>query len=192
MRRAGLWTGSIALVAVVVIGLTQTGGGDPHPPAAKSFDLNAAQQELAGAPAPLAALHDQSSQLLQTGFDERLRALEGHPVVVNKWGSWCGPCRAEFPIFQQVATELGRKVAFLGINGQDNLGEARAFLAEFPVPFPHYVDDSGHDLADGVRAVGPFPMTVFVRADGEVEIAIARSYETAAELRADIKKYLGV
>jgi cytochrome c biogenesis protein CcmG, thiol:disulfide interchange protein DsbE len=192
MPRAAWLIGGIALVAVVVIGLLQTGGGAREPVPSETFDLAAAQQKLAGAPAPLAALHEQSSQLLEGGFDERLRALEGHPVVINKWGSWCAPCRAEFPVFQQVATELGGEVAFLGINGQDNQGQAREFLSEFPVPFPHYVDDSGREIADEVRAVGPFPMTVFVRPDGEVEIAIARSYESAAELKADIKKYLGV
>ncbi len=192
MARMAWLIGGIALIAVVVIGLLQTGGGEREPVPTGTFDLPAAQQKLAGAPAPLASLHRQASQLLDDGFEDRLRALEGFPVVINKWGSWCGPCRAEFPVFQQVATELGREVAFLGINGQDNQGQARDFLAEFPVPFPHYVDDSGREIADAVRAVGPFPMTAFVGRDGEVEIAIARSYESAAQLKADIKKYLGV
>ena len=192
MPRAAWLIGGIALAAVVVIGLLQTSGGAREQLPSETFDLPAAQQKLAGAPTPLAALHRESSQLLEGGFEERLRELEGFPVVVNKWGSWCAPCRAEFPVFQQVATELGREVAFLGINGQDNLGEAREFLGEFPVPYPHYVDDSGREISDEVRAVGPFPMTAFVRPDGEVEIAIARSYESAAELKADIKKYLGI
>lgn len=192
MRRAAWLIGSVAVAAIVVIGLTQAGGGDsPLPRSQPSFDLATAKQQLAAAPAPLAALHAQSAELLDGGFDERLAELRGYPIVINKWGSWCGPCRAEFPVFQQVATELGDTVAFLGINGQDNRAQARAFLADFPVPYPSYVDETGRQLTDAIRAVGPFPMTAFVRPDGEVEIAIARSYESAAELRADIKKYLG-
>lgn len=192
MRRAAWLIGSVAVVAVVVIGLVQVGGNDPaQPRAQRGFDLEAAKRSLAGAPAPLAALHEQSAELIDGGFDERLRELRGFPVVINKWGSWCAPCRAEFPVFQQVAAELGKEVAFLGINGQDNRDQARGFLADFPVPYPSYVDDSGRELTDAVKAVGPFPMTAFVNPDGEVEIAIARSYETPAELRADIEKYLG-
>ena len=83
----------------------QPGGrrGQRRRPPGRRFDLAKAQRELAGAPAPLAALHDQSAQLLGGGraaFRKRARELEGYPVVVNKWASWCAPCRTEFPIFQ--------------------------------------------------------------------------------------------
>ena len=61
------------------------------------------------------------------------KELRGHPVVVNKWGSWCGPCRAEFPYFQRQAIEHGKKVAFLGVDGKDNDANAEEFLKEFPV-----------------------------------------------------------
>ena len=112
-----------ALIVVLVIGLTQAGGqGDGGGGAAKRFDLPAAQAKLAGAPATLAGLYAQSNQLLSGGakaFDRRLATLEGHPVVINKWASWCRPCRAEFPIFEQVATARGKQVAFVGLNGKD-------------------------------------------------------------------------
>jgi cytochrome c biogenesis protein CcmG, thiol:disulfide interchange protein DsbE len=118
MRRLILVLGTVALVAVVVIGLAQAGGGD-EPQETTAFDLEQAKRELAGAPAPLAALHEQSNALLGGGpaaFDRRIDQLEGHPAVINKWASWCRPCRAEFPVFQQVATERGKEIAFLGIN----------------------------------------------------------------------------
>src|ERR671936_853689 len=61
-------------------------------------------------------------------FRARLRGLRGHPVVVNKWASWCGPCRSEFPYFQRLGVELGRRVAFLGVDGNDNDSDSRRFL----------------------------------------------------------------
>lgn len=192
MRRFVWVLAAVALVAVVAIGLVQAGSNDPPEPAQVGFDLAEARRSLEGSPAPLAALHEQSAALLEGGpeaFEARLEELRGYPVVINKWGSWCGPCRSEFPIFQQVAAEKGRTVAFLGINGMDPLDSAEQFLSEFPVPFPSYVDPRDA-VADVVRAAGPFPITAFVRPDGEVEIAIARQYETAAQLRDDIKKYL--
>ena len=196
MRRFGWSVAGLALVAVVVVGLLQAGAGDSEEAPSKAYDLAEAKRELADSPAPLAALHEQSAELLDGGrdaFEARLADLKGYPVVVNKWGSWCGPCRAEFPVFQQVATELGTEVAFVGINGQDPQDSAREFLSEYPIPYPSFVDPSFDDkLGDAVKAVGPYPMTAFIKPDGSVEIAIARSYETPAELKADIKKYLGV
>src|SRR5215211_5488514 len=121
MNRVLMLIAAVALVAVVVIGLTQAGGTDEPAQDNGGFDLAQAKRELAGAPGPLAALHDQANALLPGGtsaFDARLRELRGHPVVINKWASWCGPCRAEFPIFQQLATARGKEIAFVGVDAR--------------------------------------------------------------------------
>ncbi len=57
------------------------------------------------------------------------QGLKGYPVVVNKWASWCPPCRAEFPYFQSQAIKRGKEVAFLGVDGNDNDADAKEFLA---------------------------------------------------------------
>jgi cytochrome c biogenesis protein CcmG/thiol:disulfide interchange protein DsbE len=191
VRRVLLVTAALALVAVVVIGLGQAGGGedvgDADPP---RFDLERARAQLQGAPAPLATLHEQANELLEGGFQQQLDELEGHPVVVNKWASWCGPCRAEFPIFQQVATDRGKEVAFLGLNAGDARPAAERFLAERPLPYPSY-EDPEEAAARELRAAKFFPMTVFLTADGEIEFVKAGEYRTAADLEADIDRYLG-
>ncbi len=74
-------------------------------------------------PRLLAELHVQANELLGGGreaFERRLARLKGYPVVVNKWASWCPPCRAEFPYFQKQSVERGKKIAFLGVDGNDN------------------------------------------------------------------------
>jgi cytochrome c biogenesis protein CcmG, thiol:disulfide interchange protein DsbE len=190
MRRAILVLGTLALVAVVVIGLGQAGGSREEQ--GGPFDLARAKQQLAGAPAPLAALHEQSSTILDGGlkaFEARMAELEGRPVVINKWASWCRPCRAEFPIFQQVATERGKEIAFLGVNAADKRPAAEEFLAERPLPYPSY-EDPDEDIARELDAAKFFPMTIFRAADGG-RFVKAGEYTSRAELEADIDKYLG-
>ena len=139
MRRLIAVLAALALVAVVVIGLAQAGEETGSREEPQAFDLAQAKRDLAGAPAPLAALHEQSAAILTGGveaFEKRLQQLRGTPVVINKWASWCGPCRAEFPVFQQVAADRGKTIAFLGVNGTDKRPAAERFLAERPVPVP--------------------------------------------------------
>jgi cytochrome c biogenesis protein CcmG, thiol:disulfide interchange protein DsbE len=189
MRRVLYILAAVALVAVVIIGLGQAGGDEAPETAAQAFDLEQASQELAGAPAPLADLYEQPNTILDSGFDKQVAALEGHPIVINKWASWCRPCRAEFPIFQKVATERGKEVAFLGVNAGDKRPAAEKFLAERPLPYPSY-EDPDEDIAEELKAAKFFPMTIFVGADGKTAFVKAGEYTSTAELEADIDKYL--
>jgi thiol-disulfide isomerase/thioredoxin len=196
VKRALPWVlGVVILTAVLVVGLSQAGSKTEDPPAttAAPFDLGTAKRQLAGAPAPLAALHDQSSELLEGGvpaFKRRLAELKGTPVVINKWASWCGPCRAEFPAFQQLATERGKEIAFLGVNASDSENKARDFLAEYPIPFPSYVDPD-EKIAREIDAPANYPITVFVGADGKTAFIHQGGYTSTADLAADVEQYLG-
>jgi cytochrome c biogenesis protein CcmG, thiol:disulfide interchange protein DsbE len=197
VRRAVPWiVGVVILTAVLVIGLTQAGGKQGAQSTAtpsQPFDLDSARAQLEGSPAPLASLHDQSAQLLQGGvpaFEKRLTTLRGHPVVVNKWASWCNPCRAEFPAFQQVATDRGNEIAFLGINSGDSTQPARRFLGQYPVPFPSYVDPD-EAIARKIGAPANYPVTVFIDARGKTAFIHQGGYVTKEELEADLDRYIG-
>ncbi len=195
MKRALPWiVGVLILTGVLVVGLSQAGDKSDQPVASEEpFDLQAAQRELAGAPAPLAALHEQASDLLGGGvpaFEKRLAQLEGHPVVINKWASWCNPCRAEFPAFQQLATERGKEVAFLGLNAGDSTDPARKFLSEYPVPFPSY-EDPDEKIAREVKAPANYPITLFVDSRGKTVFIHQGGYTSKDQLAADVDRYLG-
>ena len=188
MRRLLIVTAAAALAAVILIGLTQA-GGEPEPRSqAAAFDLDAAKAQLGQAHG---GLYTQSNQLLEgDAFEARMSDLEGTPVVINKWASWCGPCRAEFPIFQRVATERGREIAFLGLNAGDARPAAEGFLAERPLPYPSYEDEE-EQIAQELRAARFFPMTVFVEPSGDIAFVKAGEYRSDADLEADIERYLG-
>ena len=139
----------------------------------------------------LSALHREANQLLGGGpeaFRARLAGLRGHPVVVNQWASWCGPCRYEFPFFARVARKYDGRVAFLGVNSKDNAEAARSFLKRYPVPFPHFSDPDG-DIARIFRGGRAFPTTAYYAADGELVFTHAGSYATEAKLDEDIRRY---
>jgi cytochrome c biogenesis protein CcmG, thiol:disulfide interchange protein DsbE len=195
VKRALPWIlGVLILTGILVVGLSQAGGkNDAAPEPSKPFDLQAAQRELAGAPAPLAALHSQSNELLGGGvpaFERRLAQLKGHPVVINKWASWCNPCRAEFPVFQRLSTERGKDVAFLGLNAGDSEDPARKFLTQYPIPFPSY-EDPDEEIARKLKAPANYPITLFVDERGKTAFIHQGGYTSTEQLAADVDRYLG-
>jgi thiol-disulfide isomerase/thioredoxin len=192
MRRVLVPLAAVLLIAAVVIGLTQA-GTDTEEPAAPRFDLQAALQDLEGSPAPLAGLHRQANELLGGGrdaFDERLAELRGHPVVVNKWASWCGPCKAEFPAFQRLSSQRGQEIAFVGVNAGDKRPAAERFLDRYPVPFPSY-EDPDEDISRALDAPSNYPITIFLDERGRMAYIHQGGYARAADLAADIDRYLG-
>jgi thiol-disulfide isomerase/thioredoxin len=189
MRRLVFAVIGLGIVAVVVIGLTQSKGDNDTP---KSTTISAAQarEQLAGAPAPLAALHDQASQLLDGGndaFEARLKALKGYPVVVNGWASWCGPCRAEFPYLQELSVTNGKRVAFLGLDSEDVREDAAKFLKQFPVSYPSY--ELPRIPTKDFGAIRGLPFMLFYDAQGELQYVHQGGYASKEQLASDIQRY---
>jgi thiol-disulfide isomerase/thioredoxin len=101
-----------------------------------------------------------------------LADFRGKVVVVNVWGSWCGPCRAEAPMLAQAARELAKKdVVFLGIDSRDpSQDAAKAFVRRFDVPYPSLYDQQGTTLLAfrGTLTPNSVPSTVVVDPQGRV------------------------
>jgi cytochrome c biogenesis protein CcmG/thiol:disulfide interchange protein DsbE len=174
-----------AVLLLACLALVACDSGDEP----KSVEIDASR--LAGAPAPLAKLHSQSNELLaggREGFEQRLKQLRGYPVVVNKWASWCGPCRFEFPFFQRQAVKRAKEVAFVGVNSDDNDGDAKEFLRDYPVPFPSY-EDPRLEVAAVFNGVQAFPTTAFYDSTGELAFVHQGNYATEAKLAEDIEQY---
>lgn len=178
--RIGLFALALALFAA---GCGSSGNGDYAHPDYK--------QALAGAPPPLAALYAQGNELLPGGtdaYEKRIAALKGYPVVANIWASWCGPCRYEFPTLQKLSARYGKRVAFIGVNSQDAESDAKAFLAEAPIPYPSYIDP-GKGLIESLGGLGGLPDTAFYDRNGKLLFLKQGPYADDSELEADVRRY---
>jgi cytochrome c biogenesis protein CcmG/thiol:disulfide interchange protein DsbE len=191
MRKALLALGVVALVVVVVIGANDAGDGAPSvAKPARPLTLAEVSRPLAGAPPELAALHERVNELAPGGkraLDAELRKLRGHPVVVNLWASWCGPCRHELPFFQRQAVKRGAQIAFLGVNSNDSADNARRLAAEYPMPYPSFVDPR-LNVAGGYGARG-LPVTAFYDARGKRVLVHQGGFTSEAQLAAEIDRY---
>jgi cytochrome c biogenesis protein CcmG, thiol:disulfide interchange protein DsbE len=188
-RRVCVTFGLVAgLIAIAIAGCGGSSSGNPD----SRLTEQQAKAPISGAPPQLAAIRSQANQLLDGGsdaFDGRLTQLRGTPVVVNKWASWCGPCRFEFPWFQTLAQKRGGQIAFLGVNSNDSSGSAETFLSELPLPYPSYSDP---DLKIAQDLGGPpqaFPTTTFYDRSGKQVFTHPGVYGSEAELVADVNRY---
>jgi cytochrome c biogenesis protein CcmG/thiol:disulfide interchange protein DsbE len=85
---------------------------------------------------------------------------------VNFWFSTCEPCRREMPALSAAAGQWAGKVTFMGINPNDTVESATAFLDRFGVSYPNYLDRTGEQLS--LSGVGTMPTTFFLDASGTV------------------------
>jgi cytochrome c biogenesis protein CcmG/thiol:disulfide interchange protein DsbE len=185
-----LWASVGAIVALGVvlgIGLRQA----DRPQSVNTMPLSEQLRSVRGAPGRLARLHAAAGDLIPGGSVElqrQLASLRGFPVVVNIWASWCPPCRTEAPVFQHVSSELGRRVAFLGVNSADSDDGARALLKRLPVGYPSVTDPSERE-ADHLRLLG-LPATVFFDRHGRQVALHQGQFHSVAELRAQVEQLL--
>ncbi len=117
---------------------------------------------MAGHPAPDFALKTLSGETL------RLSDFKGQPVLVNFWATWCGPCRAEFPDFQQAFTDNAAELVIIGVNHTtaDQVDLVGDFVVEMGATFPIVLDETG-ETVKLYRVLG-LPTSVFIDRNGVV------------------------
>jgi thiol-disulfide isomerase/thioredoxin len=177
--------GVLFLLDAAIIGVSLAlGGSNEH----ASSQPPLTRQEIASAPKRLQANLAQANQLVDGSIETRLAGLRGVPVVVNQWASWCPNCRSEFPFFQHLSREFRDKVAFIGLDSQDDRGAAEDFLKQFPVPYPSIFDSSA-DEAVSIGGGQGWPTTIYFDRRGGVSYVRPGGYASQEQLRADIQRY---
>jgi cytochrome c biogenesis protein CcmG, thiol:disulfide interchange protein DsbE len=141
---AGLLVGVI-LAAVVLFAATPGGALSAPPPAT-------------GKPIPEFGLKTlQGAALSPEDF-------KGHPVVINFWATWCGPCQEEMPLFERMSRRLEGKVFFLAVNDNETLPVVSAFAQTHGLSFPIGLDPGGTITTRFY--VESYPTTFFIDAEG--------------------------
>jgi cytochrome c biogenesis protein CcmG/thiol:disulfide interchange protein DsbE len=101
------------------------------------------------------------------GGSVALASHSGHPIVLNFWASWCGPCADEARVLEAASKRWSRAgVAFVGIDTRDSADAAEAFVEDYGIRYPIAADASGGTANSyGVTAM---PQTFIISASGRV------------------------
>lgn len=89
--------------------------------------------------------------------------LQGKPVVVNFWATWCEPCREEMPLLQSLAEE-NQDLIVLGVNNNETAAVIERFVKTFQISFDILLDVDGR-IAGKFQVFG-FPTTYFIDREG--------------------------
>ncbi|MFF9114064.1 TlpA family protein disulfide reductase [Streptomyces massasporeus] len=181
VRRSATLTASLAAVALLVSacgsGGTSGGGGNTNFVTGTDGVATVAQGKRTPAP-------DLSGKTI-AGKTLDVADYKGKVVVLNVWGSWCNPCRAEAKYFAKVSKAYADKgVQFVGINTRDtSTGAALAFEKDWDITYPSLYDPTGKLLLrfkKGTLNPQAIPSTLILDRDGKVA---ARSLSALSEER---------
>ncbi|MGW7437868.1 TlpA family protein disulfide reductase [Streptomyces sp. NPDC054849] len=181
---AGLAAAAGCVLAAVVTGVDA--GSGPGAPAGKAGGVKAAAAATvvdsgARPPAPVLAGDDLD------GKPVSLAEFRGHVVVLNVWGSWCAPCRAEADDLERLSLQTrADEVRFLGINTRDrDRSAARSFVRAHSLSFPSLHDPDGELLLRFPPALlnaQAVPSTLVIDRRGRIAVSIGGAI-TDEELR---------
>jgi cytochrome c biogenesis protein CcmG/thiol:disulfide interchange protein DsbE len=184
-RRIGLIVGAVVtalIIVLLVVGLMNSGA---------STTIDDALESGARPPAPDLTLPVlvSGAGLPPAGQDASLSDLKGKVVLLNLWASWCGPCKEEAPVLEDIWQRYGdRGVTVLGIDIQDLSSDARAFIKEYGLTYPS-LRDGTDDSKSALEATG-VPETFLIDRKGRIALHIAGPITSEAQLTGPIDQVL--
>ena len=120
-----------------------------------------------------------------TGANITLSELEGTPVVLNFWATWCGPCRAELPYFEAVAQESEGEIKVIAINVGESASTVQTFFGDYEPTMIVALDENREVFVNYCQEDNPrgyIPITFFVDSEGIVKHIKIGAFQTKTEL----------
>jgi thiol-disulfide isomerase/thioredoxin len=169
-RRPRLLIGSLAVAAVASVGIgwaIARSGSSPGDVVKLPGTGATFQPPTIGTNAPVKGKPLPSIDLLTLQGDKVSTAtLLGEPLVINVWGSTCGPCKKELPDFAKVQQVYANQVNFVGVDYLPPSEHEEKFARDRGVQYELLYDGTGEFIAKiGIAA---FPVTLFVKPDGTI------------------------
>ena len=111
-------------------------------------------------------------------------------TLVNFWGSWCGPCRAEEPALSRLSRTYAGRIRFVGVDIRDDRARADAFRRAYKIPYPSLFDPANRvSLSLGSYQPATTPATLLIDASGHLAARITGPV-LYTELRAALDRAL--
>jgi thiol-disulfide isomerase/thioredoxin len=193
VSRAARGLGALVLL-VLLAGCTSSTRDDAVPGAASSSlgQLDTNLRPCPQQPDQHAAGSDLPATVLQCfgGGTLDLGRAPGAPTVLNLWASWCGPCREELPLLQQLADRAGDRLQVVGVISKDGAPQAESFAEDADVTFASAFDGGGDLMAQ--LGLNVLPVTYLVDADGGVVHVQLRPVQSMDELASLVAEHLGI
>lgn len=164
------------LAVVLISGCSATGADEPtraadqegYVGAERSVTMIAPEERDPAPPIEGAVLGKKGGKISTTD-------LTGKVVVLNVWGSWCGPCRAEAPALQRASQQTAKIAQFVGLNTRDfDQGPPVAFNRTHQITYPSIWDPTGSVLValSGTLPPKAIPSTLLIDEQGRVAARI--------------------
>jgi thiol-disulfide isomerase/thioredoxin len=98
-----------------------------------------------------------------------LSQFAGHPVVMDFWATWCGPCQIELPWWQQFQKQYAsRGLVIVGVSEDLNLNDVRKYLAKTPIDYQIVWDGGSNTLQNSYGTPFGLPTTLFIDRQGKI------------------------
>ncbi len=126
------------------------------------------------------------------GPHRSLSSYRGHPLIINVWASWCGPCRAEAASLERLAWgEAGSRYVVIGISTDDDRDAALKWLRHSNATVSHYIDS--RLTLEHMLGASSIPLTVLVDAGGRVVARFqgARQWDSVESIRMIERAFAG-
>jgi thiol-disulfide isomerase/thioredoxin len=182
-RRAVRGAAALAATAALVLSAAACSSGSSSTSKGGSNFVGGNGEIITVKPADRKAAPELSGKTVDGGTAS-LASYKGKVVVINVWGSWCSPCRAEAPNLAQVAkADEAKGVQFLGINTRDlNTANPATFDRRFGIGYPSFYDPYGKLIAkfpDGTLNPQAIPSTLVVDRQGRIAARVLKALSVA-------------
>lgn len=124
-----------------------------------------------------------------TGQTVSVRSLQGKPVWLNFWATWCPWCRKEIPLIEHVKSQYGHRIAIYGVDVQQSAAQVNHYRQIEKMNYPVLLDRTGSVAAQyGVRA---FPTSIFIGRSGTIQAVYTGAFLNRAAMAPFIKQLVG-